>query len=85
MPESVVPEGWSYDPAYNFDGSGAWWHDDCPTPTILPDGSPMGGIAFEERSASRLLVAVVCGDCDDCISVSKRPIPATPTPEPGDE
>ena len=72
MTDPVVPKGWSFDPDYGFDGSPAWWHDDCPSPTVIDEGE-LGGIAHEERSPSGHLVAVVCGDCDACFSINRRP------------
>lgn len=69
----MIPPGWTFDPDY--EDKPTWWHDDCPTPTTLDDGSQLGGLAYEERSASGHLVAVVCGDCDDCFSISRRPDP----------
>jgi hypothetical protein len=67
---SELPAGWSFDPDY--ENGPAWWHDDCPTPTVLDDGSQIGGIAGEERINGRL-VGVVCFDCEDAISVARRP------------
>jgi hypothetical protein len=65
---SDLPDGWSFDRDYHYDGSPAWWHDDCVTPA---DGQ-IGGIAVEERLNGHL-VAVVCLDCDESIGVTRRP------------
>lgn len=70
-PAPNIPPGWSFDPDYGYDGTPAWWHDDCPTPTVC-DAGELGGIAHEERLNGRL-VAVVCGDCDATFSISRRP------------
>lgn len=67
-----LPVGWAFDPDYSHDGTPTWWHDDCPTPTVLDDGAELGGIAVEERLHGHL-VAVRCTDCDASISVTRRP------------
>ena len=70
MSDPVVP-GWSVDREYNFDGTDAYWHEDCPTPTHLLDGSEIGGIAYVERVHGHV-VGLCCSDCDAVVSLNAK-------------
>lgn len=69
----TIPDGWSYDPDYG--GSPAWWHEDCPTPSMVGgdyDEIELGGVAIEERVDGHL-VGIICLDCEEVIPMRKRP------------